>query len=551
MVAVGAAGVFAVSQFNGTAQGGAATPNELGTQLLTAIENEDVLGMIDVLSPGERDVFRDPMIDLVSELTRLEVLSPEADLANIEGVDIELEFESVTVRSTNVADIVNVDMRSEATSTVDGQAFPIGELITDNLDPADVTEIRGTVEQSTEELDFSLTAVEEDGRWYFSLFHTLAEQLRSELDPPPDIPFEGLAPNGGESPEAAVDAMLDRIEALDLAGMIQLLNPGEAAALQRYAPLFLDEAQAELDTAPIELAITDREFRVEGSGGQRTVFLDALTIEGTAGEAGESVSFRIEWADDCIRAEADGELFEQCVGEASLPEVDDALAEMPAVQAFLDSLGRALDDIEPIGIELRSHDDRWYVSPTTTVTESYLAVLRALDREEIDELIELAEPAGVEFLDNIFGGLGSGEFDDIGDIGDIGSDSGSGSWEPAPVDVDGDGVVDTIPPADFDGDGVPDPTTPPADLDGDGVPDTTLPGTAPVETTPTDPSADASGTASGWDRCYQEPGVAEATACFQQYIATGEIDASYVPVALRFPECGYAEVSWTERPCTR
>ncbi len=146
VVAVGAAGVFAVSQFNGTAQGGAATPNELGTQLLTAIENEDVLGMIDVLSPGERDVFRDPMIDLVSELTRLEVLSPEADLANIEGVDIELEFESVTVRSTNVADIVNVDMRSEATSTVDGQAFPIGDLITDNLDPADVTEIRGTVE---------------------------------------------------------------------------------------------------------------------------------------------------------------------------------------------------------------------------------------------------------------------------------------------------------------------------------------------------------------------------------------------------------------------
>jgi hypothetical protein len=39
--------------------------------------------------------------------------------------------------------------------------------------------------------------------------------------------------------------------------------------------------------------------------------------------------------------------------------------------------------------------------------------------------------------------------------------------------------------------------------------------------------------------------VVEATACFNEHIATGEIDSTYIPVALRFPECGYAEVSWT------
>ena len=66
VLAVGAAGVFAVSRFTGAAEGGAGSPTELGTALFTAIENEDVLGVTDLLLPGERDLFQQPMIDLVS-----------------------------------------------------------------------------------------------------------------------------------------------------------------------------------------------------------------------------------------------------------------------------------------------------------------------------------------------------------------------------------------------------------------------------------------------------------------------------------------------------
>ena len=131
--------------------------------------------MTDLLLPGERDLFRQPMIDLVSELSRLEVLAPEADLANIDGVDIALGSTSVTARATNVPDIVNVDLHAEVSATVDGKAFPIGDLVTDNMDPDDVAEIRGTVETTTDELDGTLTAVEQDGRWYFSVFYTAAE----------------------------------------------------------------------------------------------------------------------------------------------------------------------------------------------------------------------------------------------------------------------------------------------------------------------------------------------------------------------------------------
>ena len=58
--------------------------------MLAAIENEDVLGILDLLMPGEREVFKQPAIDFVSELSRLEVLSPAADLAKIEGVDFAI-----------------------------------------------------------------------------------------------------------------------------------------------------------------------------------------------------------------------------------------------------------------------------------------------------------------------------------------------------------------------------------------------------------------------------------------------------------------------------
>jgi hypothetical protein len=183
VLAVGAAGVFAVSRFRGAAEGGAASPSDLGAALFTAIENEDVLGATDLLLPGERDLLKQPMIDYVTELSRLEVLSPEADLANIAGIDITLGNTSVTSHATNVPDIVNLDLRADVTTTVDGKAFPIGDLITDNLDPDDVADIRGTVETSTDELDETLTAVQQDGRWYFSLFYTAAEVARGGVRP--------------------------------------------------------------------------------------------------------------------------------------------------------------------------------------------------------------------------------------------------------------------------------------------------------------------------------------------------------------------------------
>ena len=79
-VAIVGAGTFAVARIAGDDDaGGAATPEEAGLAFVEAIGNEDLLGMVDVLLPGEREALRGPLSDIVDELQRLEVLSEDAD----------------------------------------------------------------------------------------------------------------------------------------------------------------------------------------------------------------------------------------------------------------------------------------------------------------------------------------------------------------------------------------------------------------------------------------------------------------------------------------
>ena len=95
MLAIGAAGVFAVTQMSGGNEGGAASPEELGEAFMESLDQEDFLGVIDLLLPGERDTFSEPAQELVSELTRLEVLTEDASLDDLSGFDVTLEDRNV------------------------------------------------------------------------------------------------------------------------------------------------------------------------------------------------------------------------------------------------------------------------------------------------------------------------------------------------------------------------------------------------------------------------------------------------------------------------
>jgi hypothetical protein len=395
-VAIVGAAVFGVTRLvSDRAAGGAATPEEAGLALLTALENEDVLGMMDVLLPGERETLKEPLVELTDELSRIEVLSPDASLSDVAGVDIEFQDERVQVEETNVPDIVNLEITARGTGTIDGEQLPIGDLVADNLpDDTDLADLDASGQADPDELEtLPITAVEQDGRWYLSVFHSTAEQARRNAEPPVDIPAEGVTPAGGDSPEDAVDAFLGGVQDLDLETIIASLNPEEFQALQRYAPIFLDDAQATLDQAVsdegVTVKIADPEYTVSGSGDTRSISIDYLRVDVTANEDAVSV----EYEDGCWKASGGGEDVNSCDLAGDTSTLDEMFDDPEPVKNLLNTLQDAFSDYENPGFIVKQVDGQWYVSPIATMSEQLLAGLRALDREEIEKLGEEAADA--------------------------------------------------------------------------------------------------------------------------------------------------------------
>ncbi len=425
-IAIVGAGVFGVTRLVSDSDGGgAATPEEAGLALLTALENEDVLGMMDVLLPGERETLQEPMVEVTDELSRIEVLSADASLADVAGVDIELQDERVEVEETNVDDIVNLEISARGTGTIDGEQLPIGDLVADNLpDDTDLSDLDASGEADQEELEtLPITAVEQDGRWYLSVFHSVAENARRSAEEPVDIPTEGVAPVGGDSPEDAVDAFLGGVQDLDLETIIASLNPDEFQALQRYAPIFLDDAQADLDQAVADEGVTvkiaDPEYTVSGSGDTRSLSIDYLRVDVTAQE--DTVT--VEYEDGCWKVSASDENVNSCDLAEDTSTLDEMFADPEPVQQLLTTVQKALSDYENPGFIVKRVDGQWYLSPVATLSEQLLAGLRALDREEIETIVEQASDASEsDFNSDAASGTIFGNFLAPGD-GDFRSDA--------------------------------------------------------------------------------------------------------------------------------
>jgi hypothetical protein len=369
--------------------GGAATPEEAGLALLTALENEDVLGIMDVLLPGERETLKDPLVDLTDELSRVEVLSADASLAHVAGVDIELHDEQVKVERTNVDDIVNLELSARGSGTIDGEQLPLGDLVKDNLpDDVDLSDLDASGQPDDELESFPITAVEEDGRWYLSVFHSIAENARRSAEPPVDIPAQGVTPTGGDSPEDAADAFLDGVQKLDLEAIIASLNPDEFQALQRYAPTFLDDAQASLDQAVADEGVTvkvaDPEYTVSGSGDTRSLSIDYLKVDVTA----EKETVTVEYEDGCWKMSGGGENVNSCDLAGDTSTLDDMFDDPEPVKALLNTIQQSFSDYENPGFIVKRVDGQWFLSPVATLSEQLLAGLRALDRDEIETLGE-------------------------------------------------------------------------------------------------------------------------------------------------------------------
>jgi hypothetical protein len=379
---VGVAAVLGAATFAlaSSADEGAAGPEEAVEALFAAVEDRDVVGVLDSFAPGERAAFQPVVEDVVDELRRLEVLADDLELDGVAG--FELDVRDLALSSRELADgiaVVTVE-GGTMTTTVRPDEVPLGDFVRELLDgSAEGLDEATTTSDLIEGDPVELVVVDDDG-WHVSLGYTLAEAARVAAGAPlPDF-GAGVEPAGADSPEGAVEAMVAAAVALDLEAVIALLPPGAASALHDYAPLFLPDAEAAVaelrSSAEVDVTLDRLDTDVTRDGDDASVAVTGFAVSGSIGGEPFSASFDGE----CLSLDTGGDTVEQCVDdvEAGAGLADGALG-------------------EGSGMVVVEVDGAWYLSPYRTVADAGLAVLALVEPGD------LRDPEA--FATRLFGGV--------------------------------------------------------------------------------------------------------------------------------------------------
>ena len=169
-------------------------------------------------------------------------------------------------------------------------------------------------------------------------------------------------------------------------GLIAALNPNEAEALQRYAPMFIDQAQHDLDGVDAKITVSDAKFTVVGDGDRRTVMVDGLTVKASA----NGTDLSIESKDGCMVVTSGDTTADSCNGLESIDQTLTSLGldDNSDVKALIKTIEDAFADMKPVGITVQNVDGKWFVSPVGTFFDVVLAELDALDKTELTDIID-------------------------------------------------------------------------------------------------------------------------------------------------------------------
>jgi hypothetical protein len=384
VVALVGAGGFAITKIIAGNDGGAANPAEVGTRLMDSLAAEDALGVVDLLLPGERDTMRQPLIDIVDNLKRLKVVDTSANLDKVGGLDIAFADVQVDTADTNVNDIADIRITATGTASIDGAAVPIGDLLIDEAFGGQRPQLDSAPQTSN--IDWKLATVKRDGRWYLSAFYSIAENSRADGA---QIPETAIVAKGSDTPEGAVQSVFNAVDDLDIEALIASLNPNEAEALQRYAPMFIDNAQKSLDANNVKVAFSNTTFSVTGSGDRRTVAIDGFTMKASSNDS----EVTVESKGSCLVLTVDGTTTDTCQGGNPFDTAVKALGleDNADVKSFFKTVQDAFADMRPVGITVQQVDGKWFVSPVGNIADIFLAELSALDNGELTDIIDAAK----------------------------------------------------------------------------------------------------------------------------------------------------------------
>ena len=279
---VGAGGFTTYSFLGASSDGGAATPEEAVTAFVSAVEHQDVLGMIDVTLPAEVGELRGALDAATTDAKRLDLIGNCFESSGVKGITVAVDD---LVLDTNYLEggLATVTAtRGTVNASFDPQTFPFGDKLHATSGGASI----GATDPPA-----LLMTVEHDGRWYVSVEYTIAEYARRSAGWEVPGPVT-RSPVGFDSPEAAVTGFYDRLGAFDLQGAIDTFAPGEDA-MAWLAQSWMPSARAAIDRGRADgwsLAISGLTYETIGSGDHLTLKPITFKAEGTVPPGFESGS---------------------------------------------------------------------------------------------------------------------------------------------------------------------------------------------------------------------------------------------------------------------
>jgi hypothetical protein len=278
---IGAGGFTTYSFLGASNDGGAATPEEAVQTFVSAMEHEDVLGIIDVTLPEEVAELRAAVDSITADAERVDLLTDDFNPSGVQGLDLGIDD---LVLETNFLEggLATVTATSGTfTASFDPAAFPFGEQIRGLLDEAQPVDT-AVIDLAQTEPDPLLVTVERDGRWYVSPEFTIAEYVRRANGW--EIPGAvSRTPVGFDSPEAAATGFYDRLASLDVQSAMDTFAPGEDA-FAWLAQSWIADAQAAIDRGREEgwsVAVSGLTYETIGAGDRLTLRPLTFKVQGT------------------------------------------------------------------------------------------------------------------------------------------------------------------------------------------------------------------------------------------------------------------------------
>jgi hypothetical protein len=379
-------GVVAFRSFGGSSAG-AQSPSKAVDQMMTAVQNEDALSILNLMAPSEIGLFggsRDELNrfwggngDFYEQLRDQGFEFDPGD--PIPGLTLTLSNLAYETEETgNVAKVTVTSLDGEWSfdpraflDKVDFETFTDGQFEDDEvLDELDLDVELQSGEFNLDDLELVdgelfLMTFQEDDSWFVSPMYTILEAARVSADLGEPNFNADTSGTGADTPEEALEGMIEAVGAGDLEDIIGLLPPNGYQALHDYAEP-LAELAGEGTGIDVKADVEELTRRDDG-----TFELTEVTVEVVEDSGVRTVVIE----DECI---------------TYTREFSDGFVEEP-VEVCIDDLGEefapfedGIPGIETLFVEIREQNGRFYVDPLGSI----FALIGAADFEELGENIE-------------------------------------------------------------------------------------------------------------------------------------------------------------------